>query len=182
MRPDFPQIASLSAMITRALDAIARLDAKLAAMATDLNIPSPEFRDLAAAAYVLHNIYGALENIFEQVSRTFENHVTDPTQWHRELLTKMFLEIPKVRPAVLPVELRGFLNDLRGFRHVFRYTYEFELDAEKLSLLLRDWKKSSQPLISSLMRFRDDLLEEIKYWRSHCSHPVSLRGSLLYFR
>jgi hypothetical protein len=26
------------------------------------------------------------------VSRTFENHITDQAQWHRELLTKMFLE------------------------------------------------------------------------------------------
>ena len=83
-----------------------------------LNLPDPAFRDIAAAGYVLHNIYGALENIFEQISRTFENHVTDPTQWHRELLTKMFLEIPKIRAAVLPADLRGFLNDLRGFRHV----------------------------------------------------------------
>ena len=126
-----------------------------------LNLPDPAFRDIAAAGYVLHNIYGALENIFEQISRTFENHVTDPTQWHRELLTKMFLEIPKIRAAVLPADLRGFLNDLRGFRHVFRHAYEFELDAKKLALLVRDWNQARASLMSAISRFRDDLLNQI---------------------
>src|SRR5436305_13954916 len=118
MKPEPPQIAALSAMITRDLEAIGRLEAGLTPLESALNVPQQQFRDIAAAGYVLHNIYGALENIFEQISRTFENHVTDPTQWHRELLTKMFLEIPKIRAAVLPADLRGFLNDLRGFRHV----------------------------------------------------------------
>ena len=54
----------------------------------------------------------------------------------------MFLEIPKIRPAVLPADLRGFLNDLRGFRHAFRHTYEFELDVEKVALLVRNWNKA----------------------------------------
>ena len=130
-------------------------------MGIGLDIPVPAFRDLAAIAYILHNIYGAVENIFEQVSRTFENHVTDPAQWHRELLTKMFLEIPKVRPAVLPSDLRNFLNDLRGFRHVFRHAYEFELDAEKLKLLVRDWNEARTSLVSAVSRFRDNLLREI---------------------
>ena len=161
MRPEPPQLATLSAMIARDLEAIERLDAELTPLSVELDVPAPEFRDLAAIAYILHNIYGALENLFEQVSRTFENHVTDPAQWHRELLTKMFLDIPKVRPAVLPPDLRGFLNDLRGFRHVFRHAYEFELDAEKLKLLVRDWNNARTPLLSALSLFRNNLLREI---------------------
>src|SRR5438552_1170569 len=161
MKPEPPQIAALSAMITRDLEAIGRLEAELTPLESALNVPQPQFRDVAAAAYVLHNIYSALENIFEQISRTFENHVTDPAQWHRELLTKMFLEIPKIRPAVLPPGLRGFLNDLRGFRHVFRHAYEFELDAEKLRLLIRDWNTARASLLSALSHFRDGLLRQI---------------------
>jgi len=161
MKPDPPQLATLSAMITRNLEAIERLNEELTPLVTGLDVPTPAFRDVAAIAYVLHNIYGALENVFEQVSRTFENHITDPAQWHRELLTKMFLDIPKVRPAVLPPSLRGFLNDLRGFRHIFRHAYEFELDAEKLKLLVRDWNESRTPLLLALSSFRDNLLSEI---------------------
>jgi uncharacterized protein YutE (UPF0331/DUF86 family) len=158
MKPDAPQLATLSAMITRDLEAIERLDRELTILQGGLEREVPDFRDLAAVAYILHNVYGALENVFEQVSRTFENHITDQAQWHRELLTKMFLEIPTIRPRVLPPELRSFLNDLRGFRHVFRHAYEFELDVEKLSLLVRDWNESRTTLISALSRFRDGLL------------------------
>ena len=73
----------------------------------------------------------------------------------------MFLEIPKIRAAVLPAGLRGFLNDLRGFRHVFRHAYEFELDAKKLALLVRDWNQARASLMSAISRFRDDLLNQI---------------------
>jgi len=148
-------------MIKRNLDAIERLHRELGPLAAALSVPAPAFRDVAAAAYVLHNIYGALENTFEQISRTFENHITDPVQWHRELLTKMFLEIPKIRPAVIPQDLRGVLNDLRGFRHVFRHAYEYELDPEKIALLIRDWNKARTQLISSLDLFRESLLRDL---------------------
>jgi len=87
MKPEPPQIAALSAMITRDLEAISRLEAELTPLVSGLGVPQPQFRDVAAAAYIMHNIYTALENIFEQISRTFENHVTDPGQWHKELLT-----------------------------------------------------------------------------------------------
>jgi hypothetical protein len=98
MKPDSPQLATLSAMITRDLEAIERLDRELTPLKAELEREVPDFRDLAAVAYILHNVYGALENIFGQVSRTFENHITDQAQWQRELLTKMFLEIPTIRP------------------------------------------------------------------------------------
>jgi len=161
MKPEPPQLASLSAMIKRNLDAIERLHRELCPLAAALSVPAPALRDVAAAAYVLHNIYGALENTFEQISRTFENHITDPVQWHRELLTKMFLEIPKIRPAVIPQDLRGVLNDLSGFRHVFRHAYEYELDPEKIALLIRDWNKARTQLISSLDLFRESLLRDL---------------------
>ena len=131
MKPDTAQLASLGAVITEDLAAIERLNVELSQLIASLAAPEPEFRDMAVVAYVLHNVYCALESGFEQISRTFENHITDPAQGHRELLAKMFLEIPAVRPAVLPADLRGFLNDLRGFRHLFRHSYDFQLDPEK---------------------------------------------------
>jgi hypothetical protein len=157
-KPDTAQLASLAAVITEDLAAIERLDVELSPLIPALAASAPAFRDAAAVAYLLHNVYGALENAFEQISRTYENHVTNPAQWHRELLAKMFLEIPTVRPAVLPPALRGFLNDLRGFRHLFRHSYDFQLDAEKLSRLVRDWTKARPELLAALARFRDALI------------------------
>jgi uncharacterized protein YutE (UPF0331/DUF86 family) len=74
----------------------------------------------------------------------------------------MFLEIPTVRPAVLPAGLRGFLNDLRGFRHLFRHSYDFQLDPEKLSRLVRDWTAARPELLAALTRFRDDLIARVR--------------------
>jgi hypothetical protein len=162
MRPDTAQLASLAAVITEAIAAIERLDARLSEFTASLAAPTPEFRDLAAAAYLLHNVYCALENAFEQISRTFENHIADPAQWHRELLGKMFLEIPTVRPAVLPAGLRGFLNDLCGFRHLFRHAYDFQLEREKLNLLTRDWAGGRLELLAALTRFRDNLIARVR--------------------
>ena len=162
MKPDTAQLASLGAVITEDLAAIERLNVELSQLIASLAAPEPEFRDMAAVAYVLHNVYCALESGFEQISRTFENHITDPAQWHRELLAKMFLEIPTVRPAVLPADLRGFLNDLRGFRHLFRHSYDFQLDPEKLSRLVRDWTAARPDLLAALTRFRDGLIARVR--------------------
>ena len=85
--------ASLRAVIAHNCDAILRQDEQLASVRPDFS--GPDYRDLAAASYCLHNIYNALENTFEQISRTFENHIVDLTQWHKELLEKMF----HIRPS-----------------------------------------------------------------------------------
>jgi hypothetical protein len=158
MKPDAAQRASLSALIGRDIDALRRMDAELVSLGDALNEPQPSFRDVAAAAYVLHNLYGAIENAFDQISRTFENHIVDSRQWHRELLTKMFLDIPGIRPAVMPRTVSVFLNDLRGFRHVFRHAYEFELDAAKVAGVADGWRKTGAAVISALEKFRNLLL------------------------
>lgn len=109
-----------------------------------------EFRDAAATAYLLHNLYNALENSFEHISRGFENHIKDASQWHKELLAKMFLDIPGIRPAVFPLACRKLLNELRGFRHVFRHSYDFELDTSRLTLLVEDWISGREALLGAL--------------------------------
>ena len=122
--------AALAAVIEHDLEAITRLASVLQALPADADYPG-----CAGAAYALHNLYNALENSFEQISRTFENHVVDRDQWHRELMLKMFLAIPGVRPQVLPDSARPILNELRGFRHVFRHSYDFKLDPVRLNAL-----------------------------------------------
>ena len=158
MKPDPAALASLNAIIGHDIAAIERLDLELQRIAASLNSPAPDFRDLAAAAYTFHNLYNALENSFEQISRTFENHVVDQAQWHKELLEKMFLSIPKIRPAVLPPNLRKILHDLRGFRHIFRHSYDFELDAERLRYLLQHWNSEKTALIKAMRDFGASLL------------------------
>lgn len=159
MLPMPEQLAALSAVLEHDLKAITKLNSQLENLLGDLHSPAPAFSTLAATAYILHNVYNALENSFVQISRTFENHVVDQTRWHKEVLEKMFLEIPKVRPAVLPETLRRMLNDLRGFRHVFRHSYDFELDPPLLLQVVTRWQGQKQELMVAINQFRLGLLE-----------------------
>jgi hypothetical protein len=156
MKPDRATTATLSAVIENDLKAIENMGQKLRMIAAAMNPES--FTDLAGAAYLLHNIYNALENSFEQISRSFENHVKDVSRWHKELLGKMFLDIPGIRPAVLPPEMRGILNELRGFRHMFRHSYDFEIDVKKLQPVIENFMARQGALVGAMSEFRDWLL------------------------
>jgi hypothetical protein len=142
--------AALAAVVEHDLEAIERLAPALQALPADAN-----YAACAGAAYALHNLYNALENSFEQISRTFENHVVDRDQWHRELMLKMFLAIPGVRPPVLPDSARPLLNELRSFRHLFRHSYDFQLDPVRLNALMSAWQANGHLASQGLRRFID---------------------------
>jgi hypothetical protein len=105
--------------------------------------PSPEeIRALAAndpvvaqAAFELHNYYCVSENLMRRIAVAFENAL-DPSDWHRQLLSRMALAIEGVRPALLDKPLRARLDELRKFRHFFRNAYDRPLDPKKLGDLL----------------------------------------------
>jgi hypothetical protein len=142
--PDTAVRASLAEVIERDLEALGRTG-------TDLHElpPHADFNQCAGVAYTLHNPYSVLENSFDQISRSFENHVVDREQWQRELMLKMFLEIPGVRPAVLPLELRPLLNELRSFGHEFRHSYDFQLDPVRLNRLVAACRRRTAAVITA---------------------------------
>lgn len=83
-------------------------------------------------AYLLHNLYCALEELFQEVAKTFENRIEDPSRFHRELLKRMRLEIPNIRPKLLSEGCCFILDEMRGFRHVFRHSYDYELSPARV--------------------------------------------------
>jgi hypothetical protein len=92
-------------------------------------------RDWAALGYTIHAFYNTLENYFLRIGKFFENSLSRDA-WHRELLDRMSLEIPGLRPALLDnEECREALEELRGFRHVFRHHYGKRLKPEKVKLV-----------------------------------------------
>ncbi len=146
--PESAARAALAALIRKDIAVVERLTDALESLPADAGDSQT-----AGVGYRLHNIYSALENSFDQISRTFENHVVDPSRWHRELLLKMFLEIPGVRPAVLPEALRDSLNDLRSFRHLFRHGYDFRLDPVRLNRLVEQWGGAAPKVLKALLEF-----------------------------
>ena len=107
-----------------------------------------------SAGYWLHNLYCALEDLFKLVSAFFENHLADDGSYHVSLLKRMILKIDKVRPPLLSTKSYEFLNELRGFRHVFRHAYTFGLDDERVVFLLRRVVARKGRLLEDLKTFR----------------------------
>ncbi len=115
-----------------------------------------------AIGYYLQVIYGLFENLFKRIARTFENHLTDDTRWHAELLHRMTLEIEGVRPAVISATLYHSLNELRGFRHLFRNAYLLDFDPRRLQLLLEHAhiiQELYQQELTSFVSFLDQLAQ-----------------------
>ena len=153
MRIDFGAAKSLQAILQKDLAAIGKLEAEIVSL-QKANLSEAEAVQLA---YALHNVYGALENSFEQVTRTFENHIVNRERWHHELLEKMFLDLGTLRPAVLPNEVKPVLRDLLGFRHLFRHAYDYSLDTAKVIALSQQWLRSSDKIRVALQAFADQL-------------------------
>jgi hypothetical protein len=91
--------------------------------------------DYGALAYTIHTIYGVLENYFLRVSKFFENDLPGDS-WHKALVERMSLEIPRVRPAFIQHrETRDNIVELLRFRHKFRNLYGEDLHPEKMSYI-----------------------------------------------
>ena len=115
---------------------------KIAAMLSRKAEEVPNY-DRGAIGYLLHNFYNGCENIFRSIADFFENDFTNKS-WHRDILKRMTLEIEGYRPKVISENLFILLDDFRGFRHKFRYSYSFELDWEREKIVadkqIKAWK------------------------------------------
>ena len=89
-----------------------------------------------ATALNLHGFYAGLERIFELIADGVDQAKPDGARWHQNLLRQMAAEVPGVRPAVITSQLRDQLDKYRGFRHVVRNVYTYNLDATLIDHLV----------------------------------------------
>ncbi|MFN8496061.1 MAG: hypothetical protein U0350_51190 [Caldilineaceae bacterium] len=115
---------------------------------------------LDAVALNLHGFYAGLERIFEMVAETVDQAKPDGDHWHQELLRQMAAEISNVRPAVITLDVRNNLDEYRGFRHVVRNVYTFNLDPERIDRLVKNLSPLAAKATTQLSAFAD-LLEQI---------------------
>ncbi len=59
--------------------------------------------DYAALAYTIHNSYGVIEGYCLRVAKFYENGL-EGDSWHADILRRMTLSIPELRPALLAFE------------------------------------------------------------------------------
>ncbi len=108
---------------------------------------------LRGAAGLLEDYYSSCERIFEAISRGFNGGPPDAPDWHRVLLERMTLSVPRTRPAVLSPQTQKGLDKIRGFRHAMRHLYGIEIDEHELRLHLRRLPALHRDLRAELTAF-----------------------------
>jgi len=103
-----------------------------------------------SVALNLHNFYSGVERIFELVAEDIDDLKPKSSQWHKDLLKQMSLEIPNVRPAVISLELREVLDEYRAFRHLVRNVYSYQLNTDKMRNLIENLDKVYYKLVEEL--------------------------------
>ncbi len=74
--------------------------------------------------YWFHNLYCAHEDLFKIICSFWENNISFSSGYSTALLRRMVFAIEGIRPALLSQESLRVLDELRGFRYVFRQAVE----------------------------------------------------------
>jgi hypothetical protein len=115
---------------------------------------------LDSLAYKLHNLYCAYEDLLKIVAKFFDNQIEDTSQYHIEILKRMMIDIKGIRPNLISKEAYKYLDELRGFRHIFRHAYAYELDVERIKMLGGKSLKLKSIFQDCLNSFKKRLQEE----------------------
>lgn len=89
---------------------------------------------LSGTGHYLSRFFNVFEQMALRVAKAFENNIDDEKGWHAELIRRMTLTLPGIRPALLTAEMARCLQHLRGFRHIFTHAYDLDLDPAQLAL------------------------------------------------
>lgn len=118
------------------IEKIDNLIEKSSVLISKCNILEPDFIEVNAIGSVLHSFYNGLESIFKLIYKSYNEKSLSSRMWHSELLTEMF-KIRKNGTTVLSQELLNDLKEYLGFRHVFRHSYGYEMDWNRLAPLFK---------------------------------------------
>ena len=117
-----------------------------------------DYRNRFVFAMRTQQFYTAIEDLFKQIAKTFENHIENMSNFHKEILVRMNIEVQKIRPAVISNQSLVFLDKIRGFRHFVRHAYNCELDEKELRLIQDRLIKEYASLARDLQNFRSYIL------------------------
>lgn len=117
--------------------------------------------DLEATAFQLVRFYNAVEQAGVRLAKAFENQIDDEGGWHAELMRRLTLDIPGIRPAVFTTDDLLYLRELRGFRHLVVHAYELLLDGGRVGKLVDDAKKISEFIPARFGAFFDGVMRDL---------------------
>ena len=146
---------TVSGRIRQELPALARVAGRAESSLADAHRGDDRYLD--AAALNLHAFYSGIERLLELVARQVDETMPQGSSWHAELLAQMAAPVSGVRPSILSAELLGRLERYRGFRHVVRNVYTYNLDIDQMTLLVQGLPDTLGLLETELGRFADFL-------------------------
>ena len=156
-----PELLTLIAEIRKSRGVLARITRYYEGHFAPLS-PRPETTENAIVlAEVMNNYYTCAETIFLRISQHFENSLTSEN-WHKDLLRKMTLTIPDIRPQVIDERTFADLDELLRFRHFHRYYLEFNYDWKRLRIVESRFCSVREPVDDALDEFERYLLDVSK--------------------
>jgi hypothetical protein len=148
----------LAERIRKELDDLERLVARAnRAMSTAKKNPQDADLFLDSASLNMHDVYSGFERVFKQIAATVDGSVPSNSEWHRELLEQMGLDLPKVRPPVLSKAAIQSLDEYLRFRHVVRNVYTFSFDPDRIGRLVTELDAVFEKVRQELSAFADFL-------------------------
>jgi thiamine kinase-like enzyme len=116
-----------------------------------------------SAALRLQSLYTGVERCLLLIVRVFNGGTPEGSDgqhgcWQRWLLDRM-ATATDARPALLSSAVRSGLAELLAFRHVVRHLYAYELEADRVRLLLQRAIALWPDIEADLGRFQAWLME-----------------------
>ena len=110
----------------------------------------------------LHDYYICLEKLFEEIFVRLKEDLPDGKTYHKDLLIQAITPLPGLRPSIIDKELFQHLDELRGFRHVFRNLYRYQLNTEKLLSIVGRTISQHKKIEKCLDNFINFLEEQVR--------------------
>jgi len=147
------------AQLDRLLEALEITVREAEAKAKEFDRTPPTAFDRRGIGSLIHDFYTAVEDVFELVAGDINGNPPEALQWHKRLLSRMTLEVPEIRPAVISKSLARTLDEYLRFRHVFRNVYGYLLEWQRLKPLLDGMPAAHRQFRQEIFAFRQFLLE-----------------------
>ena len=110
-----------------------RVVEELAALRRDVGTGEPTYREKTAAGSFLGQFYMGVENVLKRLSKYHGVALPEGAKWHADLLSRFGGAGHEGLPSLLDDALADGLDAFRGFRHVTRATYGFDLDWTRMT-------------------------------------------------
>lgn len=147
------ELREMAADIASELERLGRLELEIAEVNAEIHRQSPYAKLFNEnLAFKLHNFYTGCERIFQIIASELNGSLPSGYDWHKRLLNRLGAE-RLGRPAVITAETVQLLEEFRGFRHVVRNLYGFEISQERLQNLVSKYPKVWHQFEAELKKF-----------------------------